>query len=98
MMMLSAKARLFVEAALTEPRAAWLRGEVATLGLDPWSRALSAHAVRVALDALSETEKNIRDRLGHSKLDMDEQADLINDLGFIDAVQSDLQRDLRGSP
>jgi hypothetical protein len=98
MLTLSTKARLFVEAALAEPRTAWLRNEVASLGLDPWSRALSPHAVRVAIDALSATEKHIRDRLGDPKLDLDERADLINDLGFIDAVQSDLQRDLRGGP
>jgi hypothetical protein len=94
--MLSTKARLFVEAALSDPRAHWLRGEVTSLGPDPWSRALSRHAVRVAIDALSETEKNIRDRLGDPKLNMDERADLINDLGFVDAVQFDLQREIRG--
>jgi hypothetical protein len=97
MVTLSTKARLFLEAALAGPGTAWLRNEVMSLGPDPWSRALSSHAVRVAIDALSATEKHIRDRLGDPKLDMDEQADLINDLGFVDAVQSDLQRDLRGA-
>jgi len=95
MVTLSAKARLFLEAALADPRTSWLLGEVASLGLDPWSRPLSRYAARVAIDALSETEKNIRDRLGDPKLDLDEKADLINDLGFVDAVQADLQRDLR---
>ena len=94
MITLSAKARLFVEAALTEPRTAWLLDEATSLGLDPWSRPLSRHAARVAIDALSEVEKNIRDRLGDPKLEINERADLINDLGFVDAVQSDLQRDL----
>ncbi len=95
MVMLSTKARLFLDAALAEPRTAWLRGEVTSLGPDPWSRSLSPEAVRVALDALSETEKNIRDRLGDPELEMDEKADLINDLEFVNAVQSDLQRDLK---
>ena len=94
MMTLSAKARLFLEAALSEPSAAWLRGEVLSLGPDPWSRPLSPHAARVAIDALSETEKKIRDRLGDPRTGMDEKADLINDLGFVDAVQSDLQREI----
>ena len=96
MVTLSAKARLFLEAALSEPSAAWLRREALSLGPDPWSQPLTAHAVRVAIDALSGTEKKIRDRLGDPRTDMDEKADLINDLGFIDAVQFDLQRDLRG--
>lgn len=95
MITLSVKARLFVEAALAEPRTAWLRDRVAALGPNPWSRPLSPHAARVAIDALSETDKNIRDRLGFPNLDPNEQADLINDLGFVDAVQSDLQQDLR---
>jgi hypothetical protein len=95
MITLSAKARLFLDAALADPRAGWLLGEVASLGGDPWSRPLSRHAVRVAIDALSETEKSIRDRLGDPNLDIDEQADLINDLGFVDAVQSDLQQNLK---
>lgn len=96
MVTLSAKARLFVGEALSDPRAAWLHKEVALLGLDPWSRPLSLHAIRVAIDALSETEKHIRDRLGDTYIDLDEQAELINDLGFVDAVQSDLQRELKG--
>jgi hypothetical protein len=95
MITLSAKARIFVDAALSDPRAAWLSGEVTLLGANPWSQPLSPHAVRVAIDALSETEKAIRDRLGDPNLDADEQADLVNDLGFVDAVQSDLQRDLK---
>jgi hypothetical protein len=98
MITLSTKARVFVEEALSDPRAAWLHGEVSALGLDPWAGPLSSHAIRIAIDALSETEKHIRDRLGEPQLDVDEQADLINDLGFVDAVQSDLQRELKGAP
>ena len=95
MVTLSMKARLFLEAALADPRTAWLRSEAMSLGPEPWSRALTPHAARVAIDALGETEKSLRDRLGDPKLDIDEKADLINDLGFVDAVQSDLQRDLK---
>jgi hypothetical protein len=98
MVTLSAKARLFVEAALAHPRTARLGNEVNSLGPDPWSRPLSPHAARVALDALRATEKHIRDRLGDPALDIDEEADLINDLGFVAAVQSDLQTSLLGSP
>jgi hypothetical protein len=95
MVTLSAKARLFLEAALSEPSAARLRREVLSLGPDPWSRPLTAHATRVAIDAFSETEKKIRDRLGNPRTDIEEKADLINDLGFVEAVQFDLQRDVK---
>jgi len=95
---LSAKAKLFLEAALAEPRNAWLRDKVQSLGPDPWSRPLSPGAARVALDALGATERHIRDRLGDPSLGIDEEADLVNDLGFLDAVQSDLQKSLRAAP
>jgi hypothetical protein len=98
MVRLSAKAKLFLEAALAHPRTAWLRNEVGSLGPDPWSQPLSPRAARVALDALRATEKHIRDRLGDPALGIDEEADLINDLAFIAAVQSDLQTSLMGSP
>lgn len=94
MVTLSAKARLFLEAALSDPRAEWLNGEVRSLGPDPWAHELSLQATRIALSAFRETDKHIRDRLGDPWLEDEEQADLINDLGFVDAVQSDLQRSL----
>jgi hypothetical protein len=97
MVALSAKAKLFLEAALAEPRAARFRDAVRSLGPDPWSRPLSPDAARAALDALGDTEKHIRDRLGDPLLGVDEEADLVNDLGFIDAVQSDLRKRLRGT-
>ena len=97
MVTLSAKAKLFLEAALAEPRTARLGHAVHSLGPDPWSRPLSAHAAKVALDALGDTEKHIRDRLEDPSLGIDEEADLVNDLGFLDAVQSDLRKSLRGA-
>ncbi len=96
MVTLSAKAKLFLEAVLSDSRADWLKGEVQSLGLDPWSRPLTERATRIALDAFRETEKHLRDRLGDPRIDDDEEADLVNDLGFVDAVQSDLRRSLRG--
>ncbi|MGH7036864.1 MAG: hypothetical protein ACREE1_01830 [Stellaceae bacterium] len=97
MVTLSAKARLFLEAALADPRTGWLHGEVLSLGPDPWSKPLSPYTARVALDALGETEKQIRDRIGETDVDDDEEADLVNDLGFVYAVRSDLQKSLKGS-
>src|SRR5215469_14238029 len=93
MMTLSAKARLFVQAALREAKTASLLAEATSLGPDPWSRPLSPRAARIAIDALGEMETNIRDRLGEPELDDNERADLINDLGFAAAVRYDLQRD-----
>jgi hypothetical protein len=98
MLTLSAKAKIFVEEALSDPRTCWLRWNAIALGADPWSKPLSFQAARVASDALSETEKRIRDRLGDPETGIDEQAELVNDLGFIRAVQRDLQRELRAAP
>ena len=55
---------------------------------------LSPLAAKVALDALQATERHIRDRLADPSLGIDEEADLVNDLGFVGAVQSDLQKSL----
>jgi hypothetical protein len=38
-------------------------------------------------------ENDIRDRLGEPDLDVNERADLINDLGFAAAVRYDIQRE-----
>src|SRR5260370_10324491 len=97
MVTLSAKAKLFLEAALAEPRNAWLRDRVQSLGPDPWSRPLSPRAARVELDALGASERHIRDRLGDPSLGLDEGAELVNALRFLDAVPSELQKSL-GAP
>jgi hypothetical protein len=93
MVTLTARGRLFVQEALKEANRPSLLDEAASLGPDPWSRPLSPRAARVAIDALSEMEKNIRDRLGIPKLDEDEKSDLINDLSFVAAVRYDIERD-----
>jgi hypothetical protein len=93
MMTLTAKGRLFVQAALKEARTASLLDQATSLGPDAWLRPLSPRAASIAIDALSEMETNIRDRLGKPELDVNERADLINDLGFAAAVRYDIQRD-----
>ena len=94
MVTLSAKARLFLEAALAEPSSAGLQYQVRSLGPNPWSGPLSPLAAKVALDALRATERHIRDRLADPSLGIDEEAELVNDLGFVGAIQSDLQKSL----
>ncbi len=94
MITLTAKGRLFVQAALKEAKTASLVDEAASLGPDPWSFPLSPCAASIAINALSEMENNIRDRLGAPDLDVNERADLINDLGFAAAVRYDIQRDI----
>ena len=93
MITLTAKGRLFVQAALKEAKTPSLLDEAASLGPDPWSRPLSPRAASIAINALSEMENDIRDRLGEHDLDVNERADLINDLGFAAAVRYDIQRD-----
>jgi hypothetical protein len=93
MITLTAKGRLFVQAALKEAKAASLLGEAASLGPDPWSPPLSPRAASIAISALSQMENDIRDWLGEPDLDVNERADLINDLGFAAAVRYDIQRD-----
>jgi hypothetical protein len=96
MVTLSAKARLFLEAALADQKSAWLAAEARSLGPDPWSHPLSPRAAKVAFDVLGETERQLRDRLGDPRIDDDEESDLVNDLGFVYAVRSDLQKSLSG--
>jgi hypothetical protein len=94
MVMLSAKAKLFLEAVLNDPRAGWLNARVELLGPNPWSQPLSPPAVQVAIEAFSEILKQICNRLSDPCIDEDEKADLVNDLGFASAVQIDLQGSL----
>jgi len=87
---LSSKAHLFIRQAVTETRSRPLGRVAQRLGADPWSLELSPEAERVALAALDRCLKQIRTRL-QTVLAEDEAADLSNDLGFIEAVRSDLQ-------
>jgi hypothetical protein len=45
----------------------------------------------IALEALSSAERRIEARLGEDTLDEDQQADLINDLGYIQAIETALR-------
>ena len=54
MIILSAKAQLFVQAALKATETASLVAEAASLGPDPWSHPLTAQARKIAIEALKE--------------------------------------------
>jgi hypothetical protein len=92
-MKLSPKAKLFVARAVMEAATGPLKLAARDLGTDPWSSELSPEARRVAIAALDKCRKQTWTRLGAS-LAEDEATDLRNDLGFIEAVCSDLQHSL----
>jgi len=95
-MKLSPKAQLFLQGALEETASQKLRLAARRLGADPWSGELSPEAARLARAALDDQRRRIRARLDTCSTP-DEAADLSNDLGFIDAVCSDLGRSLKPS-
>jgi hypothetical protein len=95
MMTLSAKAQLFIQAALKATKTAPLVAEAEALGPDPWSQPLTAKATKIAVEALKEMEMNIRDRLGNPEVDDNEHADLVNDLGYAAAVRYDLEQNIK---
>jgi len=82
---------LFIRSAVAEAVSEPLGLAARRLGADPWSRELSPQAERVALAALYRLTTQLRTRL-QTGLAEDEAADLSNDLGFIEADRSDLQR------
>jgi hypothetical protein len=90
-MKLSPKAQLFVRRAVRELTTDPLGSGIRRLGADPWSGELSPAAGCVAIAALDHLSQEIRARL-KARLAEDEAADLSNDLGFIEAVRSDLRR------
>jgi hypothetical protein len=92
-MKLSPKARSFVTRAVEQSAASPLKHAARRLGTDPWSGDLSPEAEHVAIAALDECRKQIWMRLG-TPLAEDEAADLSNDLGFIEAVCTDLRRSI----
>ena len=93
MMKLSSKAVVFVaDAVLGLPRSAKHARAVWSAQQD--REYLTPEAERVALMALQHAEKRFQHELEHGFLGEDEQADIINDLAFIGAIEADLQRDL----
>jgi hypothetical protein len=90
-MKLSPKAQQFIRRAVAELTSGPLRSAVRRLGANPWCGELSPEAEDVALAALDRCTEQIRARL-ETRPAEDETADLSNDLGFIDAVRSDLER------
>ena len=95
-MKLSPKAQLFVRRAVEEAASDPLKISARRLGADAWSGELSAEAGRIAIAALDDCRKQLRLRLEGSLTD-GEAAELSNDLGFIEAVCSDLARALESS-
>jgi hypothetical protein len=53
---------------------------------------------RAALAALRESKKGLNARLGSSNLTEDEAAELSNDLGFIRAIEADLEAQIAPAP
>jgi hypothetical protein len=93
MIRLSSKAIGFVEDAILElpeaeqrAKALW-RDQVHDDQLGP-------DVAKVALMALQNAEKSFKLQLEHGFLGEDEAADVINDIEFIRAIESDLERDL----
>jgi hypothetical protein len=95
-MKLSPKAQLLVRRAVAKTASHPLRLAARQLGAEPWSGELSPEAERLAIDALDEQRRLIQARL-ETPLTADQRADLSNDLGFIEAVCSDLRRSSKSS-
>jgi hypothetical protein len=100
MMKLSSKAIPFVEDAIRQlpPSGGYTRGpgfaEAAVWSAQNANEYLTRDAAAVALGALKNAEKRFQHELDHGFLGEDEEADVINDIEFIRAIQEDLQRDL----
>jgi hypothetical protein len=94
---LSPKAVLFIRSALEEPDADPLRQAVVDLEPDPWARDLTPRAAEIALEILVFAEEKMRRALDAPGLDEDDEADLLNDLGFVDSVEACLRKQL-GQP
>jgi hypothetical protein len=91
---LSPKAQLFTRQAVTEARSRPLGQAAQRLGADPWSHELSREAEQIVSAALDGLTAKIREQL-QTELAEEEEADLSNDLGFIEAVRSDLRHSRR---
>ena len=47
----------------------------------------------IALEALTETERGIEERLGQKALDEDLEADLLNDLAYVQSIEAALRNE-----
>lgn len=93
-MMLSPKARRLVAEAVRDLPDAKARDTWRAWAEEARPGALPQSVAVVALDALQLAARQIKDRLESGVLDEDRYAELANDLGFIRAVASDLQREV----
>jgi len=93
-MILSTKARRFVSAAVDQLPDDYVRDVWRSFERGP-DRDISPKVADAALRALQRAERNIALRLKSEKLDENEEADLANDLYFIQAVENDLKRVLQ---
>lgn len=55
---------------------------------------LPANTVDIAIRALIGVARRIEERLDSGQLDEDQEADAVNDLGLIHAIENDLKREL----
>jgi hypothetical protein len=93
-MILSVKARRFISAAVDQLLDDYVRDVWRAFEREP-DRGVSPKVADAALRALERAERSIALRLKSENLDENEEADLANDLYFIQAVQSDLKRVLQ---
>jgi hypothetical protein len=90
-MRLSPKAIVFIREEMSAPEAGWIRDAVGVLGRDPWSDDLTPAAAKTAFQILASTEKRMINELDRPNLDPAREAELLNDLGFVEEVEADLQ-------
>jgi hypothetical protein len=90
-MILTVKARRFVADAVDQLPDDHVRSVWRSFEKKP-TQDIPAHVAAAALQALEYAEYEINNRLRRGHLDEIEEADLVNDLGFIKAVETDLRR------
>jgi hypothetical protein len=92
-MKLSPKAYRFVIQAIRDLPDAMAREGVRAWMEAPAGRDLPPGIADLALSALEQFGQSMKQYLGSGHLDEDQRAEVINDLRFIDAIESDLRRD-----
>jgi hypothetical protein len=93
MLKLSSKATDFVAEAIREMPPSEKRARAIWSAQQAYEN-LTRDAAAVALTALQKAEERFQDELDGGFLGEGEEADIINDIEFIHAIQADLQRDL----